>query len=79
MSYNARLGLILFSVYLALYLGFVLINTFNPVAMESTPVAGVNLAILYGFGLIVAAFVLAMLYGAMSHHENTTHDHEDKP
>ena len=25
--------------------------------------AGVNLAILYGFGLIIAALVLALLYG----------------
>ena len=31
--------------------------------MEWTPVAGINLAILYGFGLIVAALVLALLYG----------------
>lgn len=33
--------------------------------MEMTPIKGVNLAILYGFGLIVAAFVMAMIYGLM--------------
>ena len=31
--------------------------------MEATPLAGVNLAIWYGFGLIVAALVLALIYG----------------
>ena len=40
-----------------------LLNAFSPETMETTPVAGVNLAILYGFGLIVTAFVMAVLYG----------------
>ncbi|MCA9098496.1 MAG: DUF485 domain-containing protein [Planctomycetaceae bacterium] len=60
---NARVGLLLFVIYLAFYSGFVLINTFAPEQMEVQPIDGVNLAILYGFGLIIAAFVLAMLYG----------------
>ena len=64
-SKNARLGLQLFCVYLLLYGGFVLINTFAPEMMESTPIEGINLAIIYGFGLIVAALVLALLYGAL--------------
>lgn len=62
---NARVGLILFTVYLLLYGGFVLLNAFATETMEWTPVAGVNLAILYGFGLIVAALMLAVLYGLL--------------
>ena len=31
--------------------------------MDTTPLAGVNLAILYGFGLIIAALILALIYG----------------
>ncbi len=58
---NTRIGLVLFAVYLALYGGFVLANAFAPQAMEVT-LFGVNLAILYGMGLIVAAFLLALLY-----------------
>ncbi|MCA9112475.1 MAG: DUF485 domain-containing protein, partial [Planctomycetaceae bacterium] len=58
---NARIGLVLFAVYLLLYGGFVLMNTFAPQTMEATPVAGINLAILYGFGLIIAALVMALL------------------
>ena len=60
---NARIGLVLFIVYLLLYGGFVFLNAFAPDVMEMIPIAGVNLAILYGFGLIIAAIVLALLYG----------------
>ncbi len=62
---NARIGIVLFAVYLLLYGGFVFLNAFAADLMETTPVAGVNLAILYGFGLIIAALVLALLYGVL--------------
>lgn len=64
-QFNTRLGLILFAVYLVLYLGFVLINAFAADLMDTTVVAGLNLAIVYGFALIVFALVLAMIYGLM--------------
>jgi len=62
-SRNTRLGLKLFTIYLALYGGFVFLNTFSPAKMEIVIFAGLNLAIVYGFTLIVAAFVLALIYG----------------
>jgi uncharacterized membrane protein (DUF485 family) len=62
----SRIGLSLFAVYLVLYGGFVLLAAFAPQWMEMTPLAGVNLAIWYGFGLIVAALVLALVYGWVS-------------
>ena len=64
-SRNAKFGFILFGVYLLLYGGFVLLNTFSSETMEVLPFAGVNLAILYGFGLIVAALILALIYGVL--------------
>jgi len=60
---NARIGLILFVVYLAFYSGFVLLAAFSPATMARTPWAGVNLAIWYGFALIAAALILALVYG----------------
>ena len=69
--HNARLGLVLFFVYLALYAGFVVINAFAPSLMEWRPWGGLNLAILYGFGLILAAFVLAAVYGVMCRSETS--------
>ncbi len=62
---NARIGIVLFAVYLLLYGGFVFLNAFAADLMETTPIAGVNLAILYGFGLIIAALLLDLLYGVL--------------
>ena len=59
---NARAGLWLFAGYLALYGGFVLANAFAPEWMATLPAAGVNLAVWYGFGLIAAAGVVALIY-----------------
>jgi uncharacterized membrane protein (DUF485 family) len=58
---NGRYGLVLFFVYVALYGGFMLINAFAPAWMEIT-LGGINLAVIYGLGLIAAAFVLALIY-----------------
>ncbi|WP_153558747.1 DUF485 domain-containing protein [Roseimaritima sediminicola] len=68
-TYNQRLGWWLFAVYLVLYVGFMMLCAFSPTVMEWRPLGGLNLAILYGFGLIIAAFVLAMLYGVMCRRE----------
>ena len=59
---NSRYGMVLFLIYLAFYGGFVALNAFSPKQMESTPAFGLNLAILYGFALIAAAMVLALIY-----------------
>ena len=59
---NSRYGLWLFGLYLLLYGGFMGLSAFEPQLMSKTPFGGVNLAILYGFGLIVAALVLALIY-----------------
>ena len=61
-SRNARVGLWLFLVYLLLYGGFMALNAFFPHRMAAAPFGGVNLAVLYGLVLIVAAFVLALVY-----------------
>ena len=59
---NARNGMRLFVLYLIIYGGFVGLSAFAPQQMESTPLFGVNLAVLYGFALIGAAIVLALIY-----------------
>ena len=60
------LGLALFAAYTLLYLGFVFINAFSASTMEIVVFAGLNLAIVYGFGLIIAAIVMAFIYGFAS-------------
>jgi uncharacterized membrane protein (DUF485 family) len=64
-AHNARIGLILFAVYSVFYGSFVLLNAFAPDVMEIKPFAGINLAILYGFALIVFALLLSLVYGVM--------------
>jgi uncharacterized membrane protein (DUF485 family) len=59
---NVRYGLVLFAVYLILYGGFIALAAFAPGRMKEAVVGGINLAVLYGMGLIVAAFVLALVY-----------------
>ena len=61
-KYKSRLGVKLFFVYAAVYALFVAINTLNPVLMEAEVFFGLNLAIVYGFGLIVFAIVLGLIY-----------------
>jgi uncharacterized membrane protein (DUF485 family) len=65
-GYNARLGILLFFIYLALYGGFVMVATFSPKTMERPALRGVNLAIIYGLGLIVGAFMLSIIYMLMA-------------
>ena len=60
------IGLKLFVLYLAAYGVFVALNAFWPDVMKTPAIAGVNLAIVYGFGLIVGAFVLAVIYAVVS-------------
>ncbi len=59
---NKRTGLLLFVVYLTLYGGFMAWNVISPSSMATPVLLGMNLAIVYGFGLIVAALVLAVAY-----------------
>ena len=64
---NARAGLWFFGAYLLFYAGFVGLSAFAPEVMARSPFGGLNLAVIYGFGLIVAAFVLALGYMAVCH------------
>ena len=59
---NARYGLVLFFIYLIVYGSFVMLAAFYPKVMEKPVLESVNLAVVYGFSLIVLAFVLAMIY-----------------
>jgi uncharacterized membrane protein (DUF485 family) len=60
--HNTRMGVLLLSVYVVFYGGFMALSAFRPAAMAATPLGGPNLAVLYGFGLIVLALVLALVY-----------------
>lgn len=59
---SSRVGLLLFACYCAFYAGFIALVAFAPAAMKAEALGGVNLAVIYGLGLIVGALVLALIY-----------------
>lgn len=59
---KSKLGMKLFIVYLLIYAGFVIIGLTDPEIMGYHVFKGQNLAILYGFGLIVLAIIMGFIY-----------------
>lgn len=77
-SRNSKTGLVLFAIYLIVYGGFVFLNAFAPDQMEATPIAGLNVAILYGFALIIGAIVLSGLYGFLCREKSSSTSEEPR-
>jgi uncharacterized membrane protein (DUF485 family) len=75
---SARTSLWLFAVYLIFYGGFMGLNAFAPRLMAAEPLGGVNLAILYGIALILAAVVLALAYLVVSRPAAERGDSDDQ-
>jgi len=61
-QHNARIGIILFVIYLSIYIAYMLVNVLSPQWMDLVPFWGLNLAVLWGMGLIAGALVLAVIY-----------------
>jgi uncharacterized membrane protein (DUF485 family) len=61
-AHNTRMGLALFVVYVLFYGGFMALSAFWHETMAKPFLAGVNLATVYGFSLIIVALVLALVY-----------------
>lgn len=59
---KAKLGVKMFFAYTLIYAGFVLIGLTNPGLMGLKVVNHQNLAIVYGFGLIVLAIIMGFIY-----------------
>jgi len=64
-EYKKMLGVWMFIFYSAVYAGFVLINVISPLTMDMIVFMGLNLAVVYGFGLILLALILALIYNHM--------------
>jgi uncharacterized membrane protein (DUF485 family) len=60
--YKSRLGIRMFIFYLFFYASFVAINLLFPLSMASIVFAGLNLATVYGFALIIGALIEALVY-----------------
>ena len=77
--YKARLGVQLFTVYAIVYAIFVIINVAKPLMMENIIIFGLNLAVVYGFFLIIFALVFSLIYNSMCNaKEKALNKKEDK-
>jgi uncharacterized membrane protein (DUF485 family) len=65
--HNARLGVWLFALYTAFYAAFIVMSAFKRESM-AVDYFGVPLSVLFGFFLILSAFVLALVYLRLSRH-----------
>ena len=59
---KASLGVKMFIVYTLVYSGFVIIGLTKPELMGLELIGGQNIAIIYGFGLIILAIVMGFIY-----------------
>jgi len=59
---NASLGMRLFLLYLVVYGIYVGLAAFAQDVLRKIGILGLNVAVLYGFGLIIAALLLALVY-----------------
>ncbi len=59
---KTRLGIWMFALYTILYGVFVAIGVANYEAMSTIVLGDLNLAVTYGFGLIVLAIILGLIY-----------------
>lgn len=64
-SKKSILGVKLFFVYTIIYFGFVIIGVFFPDLMGIYVIGGQNLAVTYGFGLIILAILMGFIYNAL--------------
>lgn len=59
---KAKLGVKMFFIYTIVYAGFVLIGLTNPDLLGMELIGNQNIAIIYGFGLIILAIVMGFIY-----------------
>jgi uncharacterized membrane protein (DUF485 family) len=60
-GYKSKLGLIMFAIYVPIYFAFVFICVLSPKTM-GIDIGSLNMAIVYGFFLIILAMVQALIY-----------------
>ena len=60
-GYKTKLGFIMFTIYTIVYFVFIILAVTNP-QMLGNNVGSLNVAITYGFGIIILAIIQALIY-----------------
>ncbi len=63
--YKIKLGMWMFLAYCVVYGGFIIINLADPKLM-GIDIGSLNLAIVYGFALIILALIMALVYNFLA-------------
>jgi uncharacterized membrane protein (DUF485 family) len=61
---KSKLGIWMFAGYSIVYAVFIILNVVNP-GLMGLDVGMLNIAIVYGFGLIMLALIMALIYNAL--------------
>lgn len=77
-SFKVKIGIWMFLLYLIFYAGFIAINVISPTLMAKDCIFGLNLAVSYGFGLIIFALALALIYNHFCSAKETQLNSNDK-
>ncbi len=79
-AYKSKLGIIMFAIYTPVYLAFILISVISPSFMAKD-IGSLNVAIVYGFGIIVLAIIQAIIYNnicsAKERHDHITDEKKE--
>ena len=76
-GFKSKLGLIMFGAYTTVYLVFVFLCVLSP-KLVAAKIGGLNLAVVYGFGLILVAIVQALVYNYICSKREKTDKIADK-
>jgi len=75
-GFKTKLGLIMFAAYTVFYLVFVFLCVLSP-ELVATKVGSLNLAITYGFTLIVVAIIMALVYNLLCASKEKSDTHKE--
>jgi uncharacterized membrane protein (DUF485 family) len=74
---KSKLGVWMFVIYSIVYGGFVAIGVLNYELMGKEVIGELNLSVVYGFGLIIFAIVLGLIYNALCTKYENKMNHEE--
>ncbi|MFC1967397.1 DUF485 domain-containing protein [Chloroflexota bacterium] len=72
-GFKTRLGLIMFAIYTPIYFAFIVLAVLNPQLMAKD-VGSLNVAITFGFAIIILAIIQALVYNLICHNEEMKHE-----
>lgn len=75
---KAKLGVWLFIAYTIVYATFVAIGVLNFEAMGKIVLGNQNLAVVFGFGLIILAIIMGLIYNAICTGYENKYNKEEK-